>query len=1125
MFKFNTVAAVMALALSAPMVCQAQDPNASLAQVKQLAGSGKTEDALKLCDKVIQRFSGESNLGKQFSYVLPFYYWEKGGMLAKAGNYDEAFNAYKELTEAKWKSSDNMSRVRAALPGREDAYNSLLNNSVFQMGYCRYKQAAGTEEKAGDPAMFEEAVKYLKQYYEMLKSGKVSAVEKKQKLDGQVCFLLMQASLLKPEPDFKTADAYLKEGSKGKTKLPDDIAMGGLSCIVKVATENPQYIDWVYKVVESSRASFDLGALRSAKFANKFLNLGMRVGKVADAALAANNVEQAMAAMRSMNALLGLVPDTAEVEQEADAMLARLGSYKRPINDPAVGARYTAEVQKKTQAAFGKLLKDKMYMEGYAVLQDGNSGYSVGSPRLAKAAYQVIYDHYRDLSRKGKDGKVESMRDRNIFQLAQFSYATGDEAAGAKYEKMVEGANMGDGQKNIVFNKMRRALQSEAWEDVVNLAHDVMAETKADKSGQMYLTAQFSEIAALFKQHKYEDVIAKGNELLSGGNLKAEEGPGKLRKEQVDNYESQTMFYVLDSHVRLGASSPAELDKAMESFRAYIKRFPSLNLEENKLAANVYYDAIDALLKRNGKGNEEAAKKDLSEALKYCGVIAENWPDHTLYANAQLLAGNIRINGEDPEAKLVGIEDLEKCAAAALKREGDKGKQVAANALYWLASYAVELPREGESPEALQARVKGYTDQFWSAADFEGNPYALQMASLQVSRAAKGKDAALFDAACDKARDVISREATVAFKNNKSNEDLEKAINSYAEAYIGGTESLKGKKLTLEEKVSHFENFPGIDPQDKYTNAILRMSLISAMNSELAAVKDDEAAKSKLTDDIEKTFREMTNAFKPEDLTSFICVQVGDYLLKYVSRFDNPSSKKEELNMAKSYFDQVISRGRDQMNPAKLGKAQALALLGDDASKQEAVALYRELSDSADVDVAGPALMGLTKALLAVGDNEGAVEAANKYTKNRRMSKNRLDMYLLLGQAYGAKGDYQNALLAYMNIYNQNRGNIAYSAPACSAMMQIMWKRNNPASGERTKGNFHASDHWTAWRTGRDFLNQIERSKLVEKLTPADRDKYNVLVQEVKKYEADGDVQKEERERKAFEARLKDNRK
>ena len=107
-----------------------------------------------------------------------------------------------------------------------------------------------------------------------------------------------------------------------------------------------------------------------------------------------------------------------------------------------------------------------------------------------------------------------------------------------------------------------------------------------------------------------------------------------------------------------------------------------------------------------------------------------------------------------------------------------------------------------------------------------------------------------------------------------------------------------------------------------------------------------------------------------------------------------------------------------------------------------------------------------------------------------------------------------------MNLYSQNRGNITFSAPACKAMMEQYWKRNNPTSGDRLKGTFKQSDHWLAWNTGQNYVEQIRRSGIEAKMTPGERDKFNEVKLLLDQYAKDPKVQAEDKERKAFQAQL-----
>ena len=207
---------------------------------------------------------------------------------------------------------------------------------------------------------------------------------------------------------------------------------------------------------------------------------------------------------------------------------------------------------------------------------------------------------------------------------------------------------------------------------------------------------------------------------------------------------------------------------------------------------------------------------------------------------------------------------------------------------------------------------------------------------------------------------------------------------------------------------------------------------------------------------------------------------------------------------------------------AQLGKANALAFSKDAAKQKEAAELYTQIANSPSASVSAPALMGLTKLHLRSGNAAAAVETANKYvTVNRAKSNDRLDMLMMLGEAYAKSGKVKEALQTYMNLYNQNKGNISYSAPACEAIMKLFWERNAPSSGDRMKGNFKASDRWNAWNTGQQYVTLIKRSNLLDKITPAERDAYNAVENLLNTYKADAAVQREDKANRDFQSQLK----
>lgn len=1117
MTKFTTAASVLtAIALSMPMVCQAQDPMSSLAQVKQLSAAGKTEDAVKLCDAILKKFGGNGAVAKQFSFVLPFYAWEKGTTYFKAKDYDKAFDAFKEFSEEpRWKDPALLAAAKQNIPAQKEGFAPYLTNCIFQMGYCRYMQAAGTEEKPGDPAKFEEAITHLEAYLDLLKKNKVSQTEKAQKVDGQICFLLLQAYILKPTPDFDKAAKYLDMSRTAKSRVPDEMAMSGLNTIVSVAMKDPKNVGWVAKVIEASPASYKLEPVRAARSADKFFNFGLKAYKAVDKATRDNDMVVAADAARSANALFGLVPDVYEVRSDLAAQIKMLGKYKGTMMDKGVSYSYNGEKQRKLAENYKKLADDNMDLECFALLATANTGLAMGSNRLAKAGYQILFDRYPKFSNKTKDG-MKPMRNTVIQQLSQLCHATGDEAMGSKLEAMIEGADDVD-TKSVVFNKMRRLLKEQDWEGVIPVAQEVMDAYKGDPSNKFYLSAQFSVLAANYKLKDYESVIKNGTDLLNGGNLKAGEGNTGMKPEEVNTYECQAYFFVLDA-----LAKTAEYDKALALFDKYAEAHTSTDLKENSLAPNMYYTAADCLMRQAAVATDEKAKTDLQDkAMVKFRYITENWKDCAYYPTAELQIAGILINRDKDEDKQEAIAALERCAdAAAAKKDDASFRKTAANALYYLASYTPDVERPGEDEAARTARTKGYLTRFWDEIDYEGNPFSLEAAALELSRIGTAEE---FKTVMEKARTIISREANFAHGQNQANPDLEKTIYDYVACYTDGTKKYEDKTLTLEEKSQHFNNFPGIAEDDKYTRAIFRMAQIDAMNKELATLNDNPEAKNALSNDIEKTFREMTATFKPEDLTNFICVNVGDYLVTYVSRFEDPSSKTAEIDQAVSYYDAVLERNKDMVSEANLGKANALAFSKDGSKQKEAIELYNKVGASQDPSVYGPALIGLTELYMRAGQPAEAVKTASKFVEDRGLKGDprRLRVMLLLGEAYHKSGDDKNGLLTYMNLYGQNRGNIAYSAPACKAMMEILWERNAPSQGDRMKGTFKASDRWTAWNTGQNYVTLIKNSGIDKKMKAAERDEFNKVLADVSKYAADAAVQQEDKANKDFQRKVK----
>lgn len=1116
---------ILALALlGTSHVSQAQDPAAEFKVVQQLRAEKKTADALRRTEQVLSVYGNpNTRVGKQFSYFAPFFLWQKASILTDMGEYDKACEVYKELSSSATYKDRTLIERSKVLPGwGEEGYAPLLSMALFQEGLARYHQAVGANGKEGKPEMFDKCIPLLEDYLKQYDGNKVSKKERAMKIDGQVCVLLLQSYLLKKDPDFAKAGVYMERMGKAKAMLPDDMVMSALSTVMRIASDNPKYIEWGTKMVEANPGSFHVAAHRLAPYTGNLYNFGVRAVRLMEDGLAAGNMEQALSSLRTANTLLGIMPDTVEARDSLMDVVKLVGVSPRSVVDRNLGISYVGDRSKNYAERLNSIINDHTELEAYATLSLANAAVRLGSSRLAKAGVKLMLERYPHLRQQG--GEKKELRDLNYLQYSQLCRATGDEETALKYEDKLNPENVGDGNKNVVaINKMIRLTKERQWERVIPAADEVLAGLTVQTDPLNYVSARFTKIAANYNLHRMEQVVKEGSELINSGLFTPKEGG--LTAEQVLNYEPQTMYFVMDAYKELGAKDPKNYDKAMAVADNFMQKYPSINLEENSMAPNVYFDAITVLLKRRGHGDETADKADMQKALRYCDVIAKNWKEHELYPTSKLLAGSILINGDDDSVKPDGIVALEECVQAALKLEEGKGKPVASNALFWLVSFAPEYPRDGEDPAALAARVKGYFDTYWKDVDSEGDAYALQMASLQLSRSLEAKDPGAYEEALDKAQKVIAREAAYNFANNLHNPELERTINSYVESYVNGEKDIHNKVLTLEEKTQHLTNFPGIDPQDKYSNAILRMALLNSMNEEMTAAKRggraEEAAG--LERDIARSFRQMRDAFKPEDLTNFICVQVGNFEVDCARRF-RPGSpeRKQEVQMALAYFNQVLDRGTDYQNEAMLGKAQSLALSDDASAQQEAFGLYSKLSNVQDPAVVGPALIGLTDLNMSTGNYRGAVESAGKFMNIRGGStpRARLEMMLKLAEAFCASGEVQKGIQTYVNLYSQNRGNITFSAPAVKGIMTQLWKRNTPSSGDRLQNTFKQSDHWRAWNTGRDYVNQIRRAGIDQKMTPGERDLFNEVVLLVEEYSKDAAVQREEKEKNEFQSKL-----
>ena len=1123
--KFTPLAVLGLAALVAPAF--AQDPMQAYKQIQQMADAGQFQQAEALSTKMLTAIGDKNNRAMgQFAYLWPFFAWQQAEIQSKAGNHDKAVELYKNISErSDLRSPAMMSRAKNH-PGASLDYQPFLTASLFKAGYERFQQATGTAEKPGDPKYFAEAITYLDRYLKLLQANKVTPTERSQRLDGQVCFLLFQCNVLKPEPEFTKATEYMELSRKARGGVPDDMAIQGLSAMAQVGLKTPSYIEWVGKLVNSSPESYKLGPVRSARYAEPFMNYALQLSKEVEKALVAGDTKTAAAAAYSSLTLFGLVPDSREVITAHQAMIKAIGKSSRPsIPDQGTGATYVVKTLKPVMDSFVKLSNDNMSLDGLSIMGSTDVMMKMGSNRLAKAGFQLLNDRYPRLSTRDAEGNLATLRNGNLQALAQLCEMTGDSVTANRYfDQLAKASGGGKGGDNAQFavlgNKLKREADSGNWAEVIPVAEElikVMGEGKNKE--ELYQSAEFSRLAAFYMLQRYDELLKDGEALVASGRLTGKVGTA---------YDAQLLYFMADAANRLGAQDPAMLDKSLAIVKTFQEKHPSTNLEENSMAPNIAYLSMTTLMRRASLGNEQAAKTDNAAAVAVSDEFAANWPAHALYAPTRLLAGNILIVDEDAAKQQEGVKALTECVEASVKpAEGlQKDLHSASNALWLLTSYGREVALPGEDAAATTARIKSYIDRFWSEIDAPGDGYCLEMLAETVRFNAKNGDDTAFAQAVEQAKKTISRESVESVKTGEPRNEIAAAVNTLADTYFTQMQKA-GKELTLEQKCAFFTEFPGIDPADKNTGSTLRMGMIDTLGEAAAAYGPEDAEKrNEINNRITQDLREMVRLYSPAEIGDYSCVRLGDYLVDYVGTFE-VGSREEERTRALAYFEKALANAQGEYTEqALVGKANALALAADNAVRTQAIDIYKGLAGSGDPAVQADALKGLTKLYMATGQASEAVKTAQQYIKLRGTRQaQRLDMLMLLGQAYAESGDTDNAVLTYMNLCNQNRGQVSHSAPGTLALMELMWKRNNAQKGEYGKAGFRHSDRWTAWSLGQDYVNYFTKANAESQMTPADRDKFRAVRTLVGQYGADSAVQREDRAKREMDQALRSSKK
>lgn len=467
------------------------------------------------------------------------------------------------------------------------------------------------------------------------------------------------------------------------------------------------------------------------------------------------------------------------------------------------------------------------------------------------------------------------------------------------------------------------------------------------------------------------------------------------------------------------------------------------------------------------RANCHYALDEPDAALGKLNRLESEFPDAEIMDMAFNLKGNVlQSQGEKTEAEEYYLKSL----ALAERRENDI---VSGEALYYLIAMLGEKPKKKDAPNRMAEAVP-YSDKFWEKYG-DSSPYKAQVAVAQVhalGAAGRGEEA------LNRLRDVIAEMAT-----RPGAAGLEEAIGSYTEVYL--------ESHTPDELKSHYYNFPKIRPDNKAARALLRIAVIGVFEDQVKEAGDDEQKQIKAQAGITVLFKDLKNEFDVKDLSNFILVRVGDFI-----RATNSPMQ------AIPYYDEALNRDDKSYSfPALFGRAAVLAQ-GSKANQAKAIEDFkRVLADAQDKADKDRALYQMIVTQMSMDEPEAAKNNARLYLdREKGYTTRKMEVAMLLAQAYDEMGMANDALAAYVAVWNTYKGALRVSVPALKRYMELLWERN------QTGGK--VADRQGAYNAGRTFLD-LTRG-ILEKATQDEIDQWKELEELVNEYVADSSVKSKE---------------
>ena len=537
----------------------------------------------------------------------------------------------------------------------------------------------------------------------------------------------------------------------------------------------------------------------------------------------------------------------------------------------------------------------------------------------------------------------------------------------------------------------------------------------------------------------------------------------------------------------------AQFDKAIEPLQRHVKEYPE---SQFKVAAQYFEasnytqlqvwekaaDLLDKFLKAYPNPKENSylpfalydranchfAQEEYPQALDNLNRVENDFPE----ASNRELVFNLKGNIFQTEGKKEEAKEYYNRAITLAERKGND--IVAGETLFYLIGMLAEN-RDDSIKEAIP-----FYDKFWAEYG-DASPYKAQVAVagmpalIAVDRSEEG---------LDRLQGVISQLAKLPGAYG-----LEEAINSYTKFFLetpGNTEE------SLKEV---YYDFPGINPEDKAAQALLRIALIGVFEDKAKQAnkgeENNEASKANAM--IKVLFNDLKGDFDLKSLSNFILVSVGDYLR------EKTASPKEAVD----YYQEVLSRSDQSYRfAARFGLADVYGRSSSESENSKAVeqllAVYANSGDKAQQE---QALYRAVEVLGKLGQWEEAKKRA-KESLSPELNYNKYAPFVsyVLAQAYDNLGETENALVTYFQVYSSYRGLLAVSAPSLKRYMEMLWERNKPATAKTP------ADRQFAYETGYKFIRATENIIQGPRVPEEEKELRKEVQELVRTYEANSSI-------------------